>query len=108
MDYGKETVEHHYGHMIQAFHRFFVDSMNTEGNMFPHNPWLLTPPQGFNDPAAAPITQLLGVDAKNVITCTDCKTIREKEQKTHVIDMAYPPRKVGLVAVPHTLEADVL
>ena len=94
MDYGKETAEHHYGNMIQVFHRFLVDSMSSEGNNFPHNPWLFLQPPADNDPAAAPITQLLGVDAKSVITCLECNSIRSKDQMTHIIDMAYPAKKV--------------
>lgn len=90
MDYGRESADHHYGHMIQAFHRFFVDNMSLEGNTYPHNPWLLPPPSDSNEPATAPITQLFGVDAKNVIVCTNCKAVREKEHMTHVIDLAYP------------------
>ena len=93
IDYGRETADHHYGHKIQAFHRFFVDSMSSEGNAFPYNPWLLPPPSGVNDPAAAPVTQLFGVDSRNIITCTNCKAVREKEHMTHVVELAYP-RKV--------------
>ena len=95
MDYGKESADRNYGHMIQAFHRFLVDNLSSEGNSYPHNPWLLPPPQGHNDPAPAPITQLYGIDAKSIITCLNCQAVREKENMTHVVDMIYP-RKVGL------------
>jgi hypothetical protein len=82
--------------MIQAFHRFLLDHLSSEGNTFPHNPRILTNPTLTADPApthlpvAAPVTQLLGVDAKNLITCMNCKAVREKENMTHVIDLAYP------------------
>lgn len=85
--------------MIQAFHRFFVDSMSTEGNAYPGNPWLLPPPEDATDFAVAPVTQLFGVDAKNIVTCTSCKAVREKEHLIHVVDLAYP-RKV-IVPISH-------
>ncbi|KZT11602.1 cysteine proteinase [Laetiporus sulphureus 93-53] len=97
IDYGRESAELNYAHMIQAFHRFLVDHLSSEGNSFPHNPSLLPSPSSspnLHSPAPAPITQLLGIDAKNVITCTHCKAVREKENMTHVIDMIYP-RKPG-------------
>jgi PAB-dependent poly(A)-specific ribonuclease subunit 2 len=93
MDYGKESTDHNYGHMIQAFHRFLMDNLSSEGNSYPRNPWLLPPPTEHNDPAPAPITQLCGIDAKSVITCMNCHAVREKENMTHVVDMSYP-RKV--------------
>lgn len=83
--------------MIQSFHRFLIDNLTSEGNTYPQNPWLVPQPGGINnstaDPAPAPITQLVGVDAKNVILCTNCHALREKEQMLHVVDLAYP-RKV--------------
>ncbi|KAI0703544.1 PAB-dependent poly-A-specific ribonuclease subunit PAN2 [Cytidiella melzeri] len=90
MDYGKESADHNYGHMIQAFHRFLVDNLSSEGNSYPHNPWLLPPPNGHHDPAPAPITQLCGIDAKSIITCMNCHAVREKDNMTHVVDMSYP------------------
>ncbi len=95
MDYGRESADHNYGHMIQAFHRFLVDTLSLEGNTYPYNPWLIPPPPNVSYPAAAPITQVLGVDAKNVIICTNCQAVREKENMMHVIDMIYP-RKVKI------------
>jgi Ubiquitin carboxyl-terminal hydrolase len=94
IDYGREVD---YSHMIQSFHRFLVDHLSSEGNTFPHNPVLLKSPTHYPDvmtPAAAPITQLLGIDAKNIITCLSCKATREKENMTHIVDMIYP-RKVS-------------
>lgn len=96
IDFGRETAELTYGHMIQSFHRFLVDHLSSEGNSFPHNPVLIPTPSmspSHISPAPAPITQLLGIDAKNVITCLSCRAVREKENMTHVIDMIYP-RKV--------------
>ncbi|THG96777.1 hypothetical protein EW026_g5119 [Hermanssonia centrifuga] len=98
MDYGRESADHNYGHMIQAFHRFLVDTLSLEGNTYPYNPWLIPPPPNVSYPAAAPITQVLGVDAKNVIICTNCQAVREKENMMHVIDMIYP-RKGMIVQV---------
>jgi PAB-dependent poly(A)-specific ribonuclease subunit 2 len=95
IDYGREPTETDYAHMIQSFHRFLIDHLSSEGNTFPHNPVLLPNPSVNydNSPAAAPITQLLGIDAKNVITCMSCKAVREKENMTHIVDLIYP-RKV--------------
>lgn len=95
IDYGRETEVDH-SHIIQSFHRFLVDHLSSEGNAFPHNPVLLKPPGFVPDPynpAAAPITQLMGIDAKNIITCVHCKAVRTKENVTHIIELIYP-RKV--------------
>lgn len=96
--------------MIQTFHRFLIDHLSSEGNSFPHNPLVFQHLPSHSDytafqadthpninpsfsPAAAPVTQLLGIDAKNIIVCLSCKAVREKENMTHVVDMIYP-RKV--------------
>ncbi|OSC96358.1 hypothetical protein PYCCODRAFT_1481973 [Trametes coccinea BRFM310] len=95
IDYGRETPDFTYSHMIQMFHRFLVDRLSTEGNSFPHNPALLPDagPVNPHSPAPAPITQLLGIDAKNIIVCQSCHAVREKENMTHLIDLVYPVRK---------------
>jgi len=95
IDYGREPTEVDYAHMIQSFHRFLLDHLSSEGNTFPHNPHIFVSfdKSDYNVPAAAPITQLLGIDAKNVITCTNCHAIRDKENMTHIVDLLYP-RKV--------------
>lgn len=97
IDYGREPTEVDYAHMIQSFHRFLLDHLSLEGNTFPHNPHIFvsSDKDDYNAPAAAPITQLLGIDAKNVITCTNCHAIRDKENMTHIVDLLYP-RKVCL------------
>ncbi|KIK13823.1 hypothetical protein PISMIDRAFT_17728 [Pisolithus microcarpus 441] len=90
IDYGREAP---YDQMIQSFHRFLVDHLSLEGNSFPYNPVIYQRdpyPSGMNSLAAAPITQLLGIDAKNVVTCLNCKAVREKENMTHIIDIIYP------------------
>ena len=102
MDYGRESAELSYAHMIQSFHRFLVDHLNAEGNSFPRNPVLL--PSIWSNaeptsPAPAPITQLLGFDAKNWIICSHCKTVREKENMTHLVEMTYPRKVSGHVRV---------
>ncbi|KAI0094078.1 PAB-dependent poly-A-specific ribonuclease subunit PAN2 [Irpex rosettiformis] len=108
MDYGKESADHNYGHMIQAFHRFLVDNLSSEGNSYPHNPWLLPPSEGHNDPAPAPITQLCGIDAKSIITCMNCQAVREKENMTHVVDMVYPRKANASDALQDTDFASIL
>jgi hypothetical protein len=97
IDYGGRKVDVDYAHIIQSFHRFLVDHLSSEGNAFPHNPMIVKHVTSLDvhSPAAAPVTQLLGIDAKNVITCLSCKAIREKENMTHIVDMIYP-RKVGI------------
>lgn len=55
--------------------------------------------------AAAPITQLLGIDGKNIITCSSCAAVREKENMTHIVDLAYP-RKVCAGRLFPLLQAD--
>jgi PAB-dependent poly(A)-specific ribonuclease subunit 2 len=103
IDYGREPTEGDYAHMIQSFHRFFLDHLTLEGNTFPHNPHIFAAlNQGdYNTPAAAPITQLLGIDAKTVITCTSCLAVRDKENMTHIVDLLYP-RRVRLPIWSHT------
>ncbi|KAH7889997.1 PAB-dependent poly-A-specific ribonuclease subunit PAN2 [Phlebopus sp. FC_14] len=97
IDYGREPTEVDYAHMIQSFHRFLIDHLSSEGNAFPHNPLVFQHApfqEDTHSPAAAPITQLLGIDAKNIIVCMSCKAVREKENMTHVVDLVYP-RKVS-------------
>lgn len=96
VDYGRESTNVNYAHTIQLFHRFLIDHLSSEGNTFPHNPLILKNASVRPDilsPAAAPVTQLLGIDAKNIITCMSCKAVREKENMTHIVDLTYP-RKV--------------
>lgn len=97
MDYGIENQDHNYAHMIQSFHRFLMDAMSTEWNNYPNNPWLLHSEESseqteYKEPAPALITQLCGVDARNVITCTNCGAVREKENLVHVVDLTYPKK----------------
>ena len=102
MDYGIESPDHNYAHMIQSFHRFLMDTLAAEGNAPTQNPWLV-PRQIQSDggvvhddlapnPAPSPITQLCGVDAKNIITCGSCGAVREKENMVHVTDLVYPKK----------------
>jgi|ERR1700722_820584 len=107
VDYGREAD---YSRMIQSFHRFLLDHFSLEGNSFPQNPSLLKSTSHQADaisPAAAPVTQLLGIDAKNVITCMNCKAVREKENMTHVIDLIYP-RKVRRSSLNSLIPFEIL
>ncbi|EGN96198.1 hypothetical protein SERLA73DRAFT_170610 [Serpula lacrymans var. lacrymans S7.3] len=106
IDYGREHTEVDYTHTIQAFHRFLIDHLSLEGNVFPHNPVIVKHPSFQPDvysPAAAPVTQLLGIDAKNIITCMSCKAVRGKENMTHIIDMVYP-RKITSSDPPYAAD----
>ena len=103
IDYGRDSATVDNAHRIQTFHRFLLEHLQTEGNMFPHNPLLFnssSTPSEVYSLAAAPITQLFGVDGKNIITCMNCKAVREKENITHVIDLTYP-RKVRHIWFPY-------
>lgn len=93
IDYGRDGAEVDYAHKIQSFHRFLIDHLSSEGNAFPHNPVLFNISSLKSDLAVAPVTQLLGINGKNVITCLGCNATREKENMTHIVDLMYP-RKV--------------
>ncbi|KAF7305131.1 PAN2-PAN3 deadenylation complex catalytic subunit PAN2 [Mycena kentingensis (nom. inval.)] len=89
IDYGRESANvGHYALMIQSFHRFLLDRLSIEGNTFPNNPVVVQP--GDLSPAAAPLSQLLGIDAKTVVTCINCRTTRLKDNMSHILDLAYP------------------
>jgi PAB-dependent poly(A)-specific ribonuclease subunit 2 len=98
IDYGREAAGVD-SQKIQAFHRFLVDHLSSEGNAFPHNPTLLPRVFHSQSPSPAPISQLIGVDGKNIITCSHCKDIREKDNLIHVIDLVYS-RKVSKDITP--------
>jgi PAB-dependent poly(A)-specific ribonuclease subunit 2 len=125
IDYGREPTEVDYAHMIQSFHRFLIDHLSSEGNSFPHNPSIFQHPPSHTastafqadthpnpnasfSPAAAPVTQLLGIDAKNIIVCLSCKTVREKENMTHVVDMIYPRKPLPNELPPQATFTDIL
>ncbi|PFH50685.1 hypothetical protein AMATHDRAFT_144561 [Amanita thiersii Skay4041] len=93
IEYGRESTEINYAQKIQAFHRFLVDHLSQEGNVFPNNPIISKNRQAQGDgytPVPAPVTQLLGIDGKNIVTCMNCRVMREKDMTTHVIDLTYP------------------
>ena len=94
IDYGREAAGVDHAQKIQAFHRFLVDHLSSEGNAFPHNPSLLPRVSHSQAPSPTPISQLIGVDGKNITTCFSCKDVREKDNLIHVIDLAYS-RKVS-------------
>jgi PAB-dependent poly(A)-specific ribonuclease subunit 2 len=89
VDYGREDADVDYTQKIQAFHRFLLDSLNTEVNNYPHNPRIVTS-QTTSQPSLSPVTQLLGIEGSNVIKCSQCKNLREKPYLTHTLDMLYP------------------
>ncbi|CAL1703566.1 unnamed protein product [Somion occarium] len=90
IDYGRESADLNHAHMIQSCHRFLVDHLSLEGNAYPHNPPLLQQYGDSQQPAPSPIAQLVGITARNTVTCTSCHTTREKDQMMHVIDLVYP------------------
>ncbi|TFK42698.1 ubiquitin carboxyl-terminal hydrolase-domain-containing protein [Crucibulum laeve] len=102
IDYGRDSAEVDYAHKIQTFHRFLIDHLSAEGNSFPHNPAIVKRIElAASSPLLpAPITQLVGVDGRNVITCLNCRVTREKENMTHVVDLTYPRKPSGNEAPP--------
>jgi PAB-dependent poly(A)-specific ribonuclease subunit 2 len=93
IDYGRQQSETDYSHMVQLCHRFLIDNFSSEGNSFPNNPVLLirASTHSASPPVASPITQLMGINMTNTIICLNCKTVRQKENMIHVVDMIYPP-----------------
>ncbi|KAG7086554.1 hypothetical protein E1B28_002503 [Marasmius oreades] len=90
IDYGRESHEVDYAQKIQSFHRFLIDHIGLEGNTFPQNPSIVKDTYTSLSRVPAPITQLLGLDAKTLITCLHCKATREKENMSHIIELSYP------------------
>lgn len=102
VDYGREPTELDYAHMIQSFQRFLFEHLIFEGNDPSANPIIvkgssyeLNQPQ----PPPAPIAQLIGIDAKNVVTCLHCGATRSKDNMTHIVDLIYP-RTVRVPSLP--------
>jgi PAB-dependent poly(A)-specific ribonuclease subunit 2 len=89
IEYGRESGEIDYAQRIQTFHRFLIEHASQEGNAFPYNPIINNSVNELRPPSS-PITQLLGFEGRNLITCLDCNSTREKEMVTHVIDLTYP------------------
>ncbi|KAI0303542.1 PAB-dependent poly-A-specific ribonuclease subunit PAN2 [Multifurca ochricompacta] len=85
IDYSGNLAETNYARMIQMFHR--VDE-----ETYIVNPSLLLPDPSFPKLTATlpPIAQLLGMYGRNVVVCTYCKAVKEKEQVTFVVDLIYP------------------
>lgn len=90
VDYGRENRDADYAHKIQTFHRFLIDHLISEGNVYPQNPVVVKRRKKEQTSIPSPVTQLVGVDAKSVIVCQQCKAVREKENLTHVVDLVYP------------------
>ncbi|KAG6814297.1 hypothetical protein H0H92_013422 [Tricholoma furcatifolium] len=111
IDYGRNSLEVDYAHKIQIFHRFLIDRLNSEGNAFPNNLSLLK--SSFNPlkprlPVAAPLTQLLGIRAKNIITCGNCGAVRENDNLAHLVELTYPRKGLANETLPAKDFASVL
>ena len=39
-----------------------------------------------------PVTQLLGINSKSVMVCSNCKRSKERPDTAHIVDMVYPRR----------------
>lgn len=105
VDYGRETPDVDYVSKIQAFNRFILEQFISEGNSFPHNPYIVPPSSEANAsgdfiaPAPAPITQLFGIDARSTIICGSCGARRDKEGLAHVVEMLYPKKVCDLLCI---------
>lgn len=102
IDYGGDLAETNYAHMIQTFHRFLVDHLDIE-DVYQNNPTLLPPDPSFPQHTAdsPPITQLFGMCCRTAVSCTYCKSVKEKEQVTFVVDLIYPRK--GQVLIDYDL-----
>ena len=91
-----------YSDMIQSFHRFLIDLLCKEGNYYSHNPAIVPNPaiipsgNKTSSHFAAPVTQLLAFEAKQVIVCRSCKAKRCKETVTHILELVYPKAVSGI------------
>lgn len=93
VDYGREPTELDYAHMIQSFQRFLFEHLIFEGYDPSSNPIIVKGSSYEShqpNTAPAPITQLVGIDAKNVVTCLHCGETRSKDNMTHIVDLIYP------------------
>ncbi|KAJ3902046.1 ubiquitin carboxyl-terminal hydrolase-domain-containing protein [Lentinula edodes] len=105
VDYGREPTELDYAHMIQSFQRFLFDRLVLEGNDLTANPIILkgsSYERNEQTTVPAPITQLVGIDTKNVVTCFHCKAARSKDNLTHVVDLIYPRTILPNDTVPYS------
>lgn len=92
IDYEREGVIVDYAHKIEAFHRFLVDHLVLEGNLFPLNNIAIkktSHPTRLNR-TTSPFTSLLGLCGKNSTMCLHCGAVREKEALSHVVELVYP------------------
>ncbi|KAF8274229.1 PAB-dependent poly-A-specific ribonuclease subunit PAN2 [Lactarius quietus] len=108
IDYGGDLAEANYGHMIQMFHRFLVDHLANE-DVYESNPTLLPPDPFFPQRTAdsPPIAQLFGMCCRTAVSCAYCKTVKQKEQVTFVVDLIYP-RKGQDCDLASVLQASLL
>ncbi|GJJ12243.1 hypothetical protein Clacol_006484 [Clathrus columnatus] len=114
VDYGREMPDVDYVSKIQAFNRFILEQFISEGNSFPHNPYIVPLSPDINSsgdfiaPAPAPITQLFGIDAKSTIICGSCGAPRDKEGLAHVVEMLYPKKALSNETPPPSDFASIL
>ncbi|KAF9453246.1 hypothetical protein P691DRAFT_801586 [Macrolepiota fuliginosa MF-IS2] len=98
IDYGRESTDVDYAHKIQVFNRFLIDHLSNESSSSPANPILIKRSSLYatrDASVASPVTQLMGLDGKNVVTCMSCKNTREKEGMTHIVDLMYPRKQTN-------------
>lgn len=105
VDYGREPTELDYAHMIQSFQRFLFEHLIFEGND-PSSNLIIVKGSSYEhnqpNPPPAPITQLVGIDAKNAVTCLHCGATRSKDNMIHIVDLIYP-RTVRMNLPPFAL-----
>ncbi|KAJ4463474.1 hypothetical protein C8J55DRAFT_308455 [Lentinula edodes] len=81
VDYGREPTELDYAHMIQSFQCFLFDRLVLEGKDLTANPIILkgsSYERNEQTTVPAPITQLVGIDMKNTVTCFPAKRLEAR------------------------------
>jgi PAB-dependent poly(A)-specific ribonuclease subunit 2 len=89
VEYGRDDLSKDYAALIQAFSRFLLDRLVSEWSHFPRNPRLLKS-ASLTAPAAAPITQLMGIHMQTINTCSICSASKERATMSNVVEMVYP------------------
>ncbi|KAI0078959.1 hypothetical protein K474DRAFT_1659644 [Panus rudis PR-1116 ss-1] len=96
IDYGRESANLNYSHMIQSCHRFLVDCLSQEGKSFPNNPVIRPFSSGKppGSPIPPPLSQIMGCEITSTVTCTNCGTSRDKAYTSHVAELVYPMKPI--------------
>jgi PAB-dependent poly(A)-specific ribonuclease subunit 2 len=89
IDYGREELDKDYAALIQAFSRFLLDRLLSEGTVHSHHPRLLKSRYSNMSPPP-PITQLTGINMRAINACSICSSARERTTSVNIIELMYP------------------